>query len=41
MRTERMFQDSYVLDFLIGGMDGGVVLDEGGMDVDPFQPVHS
>ena len=25
-RTERMVQHSYVLDFLIGGMDGGVVL---------------
>jgi U3 small nucleolar RNA-associated protein 13 len=33
-RTERMVQDSYVLDFLIGEMDGGVVLDEDGMDVD-------
>ena len=35
-RTERMVQDSYVLDFLIGEMDGGVVLDEEGtgMDVD-------
>ncbi len=31
-----MVQDSYVLDFLIGEMDGGVVLDEEGMDVDPF-----
>ncbi len=29
-RTERMVQDSYVLDFLIGEMDGGVVLDEDG-----------
>ena len=35
-RTERMVQDSYVLDFLIGEMDGGVVLDEEGMDMDPF-----
>ena len=37
-RTERMVQDSYVLDFLIGEMDGGVVLDEEGtgMDVDSF-----
>jgi len=33
-RTERMVQDSYVLDFLIGEMDGGVVLDEDGMEVD-------
>ena len=36
-RTERMVQDSYVLDFLIGEMDGGVVLDEDGMDVDFYQ----
>ena len=40
-RTERMVQDSYVLDFLIGEMDGGVVLDEEGKDVDPFQPGRS
>jgi len=33
-RTERMVQDSYVLDFLIGEMDGGVILDDDGMDVD-------
>jgi U3 small nucleolar RNA-associated protein 13 len=33
-RTERMVQDSYVLDFLIGEMDRGVVLDEDDMDVD-------
>ena len=33
-RTERMVQDSHVLDFLIVEMDGGVVVDEGGMDID-------
>ena len=33
-RTERMVQESYVLDFLIGEMEGGVVLDEDGMQVD-------
>lgn len=33
-RTERMVQDSYVLDFLIGEMEGGVGLEEDGMEVD-------
>ena len=35
-RTECMVQDSYVLDFFIGEMDRGVVLNEEGMVVDPF-----